>query len=61
MIYYATPLHLQPALASLGLAPGMFPVAERAAREVLALPIYPEISRAQVRTVVEAMAAFYRR
>ena len=60
MIYYATPLHLQPALASLGLAPGMFPVAERAAREVLALPIYPEISRAQVRTVVEAIATFYR-
>jgi dTDP-4-amino-4,6-dideoxygalactose transaminase len=61
MIYYATPLHLQPALRSLGLAPGAYPVAEGAAREVLALPIYPEFPRAQVERVVEAMAAFYRR
>ena len=61
MIYYPMPLHLQPALAHLDLAPGSFPVAERAAREVLALPIYPEIARTQVETVVEAIAVFYGR
>jgi dTDP-4-amino-4,6-dideoxygalactose transaminase len=60
MIYYPVPVHLQPALASLGLRAGAFPVTERAAHEVLALPIYPEITRAQVQTVVETIARFYR-
>jgi dTDP-4-amino-4,6-dideoxygalactose transaminase len=59
-IYYSLPLHLQPALAHLGLREGEFPHAERVSREVLALPIYPELSREAAETVVEAVARFYR-
>jgi dTDP-4-amino-4,6-dideoxygalactose transaminase len=59
-IYYAVPLHLQPALAHLGHREGEFPHAERASREVLALPIYPELARAAVEMVVDAIARFYR-
>jgi dTDP-4-amino-4,6-dideoxygalactose transaminase len=60
MVYYPIPLHRQPALATLGLAAGAFPAAERAAAEVLALPMYPELGREQVETVVDAIAGFYR-
>ena len=59
-VYYATPLHLQPALAHLGVTRGALPQAERAATEVLALPIYPALTPAQVDTVVEAITRFYR-
>ena len=59
-VYYALPLHLQPALAHLGHREGEFPHAERASREVLALPIYPELSHAAAETVVEAIVRFYR-
>ena len=59
-IYYSLPLHLQPALAHLGLREGEFPHAERASREVLALPIYPELSRGAAETVVDAIERFYR-
>ena len=55
--YYTTPLHLQPALAELGYAAGSLPETERAARETLALPIWPAISLEQQERVVECLRA----
>lgn len=54
-IHYPVPAHLQPGYASLGYAPGDFPVSERAAAEVLSLPIYPEMTADQRRTVADAV------
>ncbi len=50
-VYYPVPMHLQPLYASLGGKPGDLRVSERAAREVLSIPIYPELSREQVERV----------
>ncbi|GIU78242.1 MAG: hypothetical protein KatS3mg005_1480 [Bryobacteraceae bacterium] len=58
-VYYPLPLHLQRCFAPLGYAEGAFPVSEAAAREVLALPVYPEMGPAAVRAVCESIARFY--
>ena len=59
MIYYPLPLHLQGMYADLGLGAGSFPEAERAAGEVLALPIYPELTDDQIEQVANAIRHFY--
>jgi dTDP-4-amino-4,6-dideoxygalactose transaminase len=54
-LHFPIPVHLQPAHADLGYEPGDFPVAEAAAREVLSLPIYPEMTAHQVAEVAAAL------
>jgi Predicted pyridoxal phosphate-dependent enzyme apparently involved in regulation of cell wall biogenesis len=59
-IYYPLPLHLQNCFARLGYKLGDFPQAERAASQVLALPLYPELTRQQQELIVDKILDFYR-
>jgi dTDP-4-amino-4,6-dideoxygalactose transaminase len=58
-VYYPLPLHLQPCFAHLGYRPGSLPESEAAAREVLSLPVYPELTEAQQERVAGAVTGFY--
>jgi dTDP-4-amino-4,6-dideoxygalactose transaminase len=59
-VHYPIPIHLQPAYKSLGYKPGDFPVAEQCAKEFLSLPMFPEMTDAQVKEVVTELSALVR-
>jgi dTDP-4-amino-4,6-dideoxygalactose transaminase len=57
-IHYPVPLHLQKAYSTLGYRAGDFPVAERAAEEIVSLPMYPGLGKARVRKVADRVSAY---
>ena len=60
-VYYPLPLHLQPCFSYLGYKEGDFPLAEQACREVISLPVYPELTQSQMERVMEALKTFYKK
>lgn len=60
-VYYPLPLHLQPCFSYLGYKEGGFPESERAAREVLSLPVYPELTQDQQDETIAGVRGFYGR
>ena len=59
-IHYPIPIHLQPAYKKLGYKKGDFPVAEKLAREILSLPMYPELTSNEIRYISQKIKSFYR-
>jgi len=57
-VHYPRPIHLQPAMAAAGGRPGDLPVSERLSREVLCLPLYPELPLADVERIAAEVRAF---
>ena len=60
-LHYPLPLHLQKCYAHLGYKEGAFPVSEKAARECLSLPIYPELTDAQIQRVADVIKDFFKK
>jgi dTDP-4-amino-4,6-dideoxygalactose transaminase len=60
-LHYPVPLHLQKCYASLGYKPGDLPIAEKAARECLSLPIFPELTDAQIQRVAAVIKDFFKK
>jgi dTDP-4-amino-4,6-dideoxygalactose transaminase len=60
-VYYPLSLHLQPCFEYLGYKRGAFPESERATKEVISLPVYPELQQSQLDEVIEAVRGFYGR
>ena len=58
-VYYPVPMHLQECFAYLGQKAGAFPESERAAKETVAIPVYPEVSEQQQKYVVESIGEFF--
>jgi dTDP-4-amino-4,6-dideoxygalactose transaminase len=59
-VYYPTPVHLQPAYASLGMKAGALPVTEVASREALSLPMYADLTVADAGRVVDTVRRFFK-
>jgi dTDP-4-amino-4,6-dideoxygalactose transaminase len=60
-IHYPVPIHLQKAYGYLGLAEGSFPVSEKIAKEILSLPMYPELTEEQIEYVCGKVKKFYQK
>lgn len=59
MIYYPQPLHLQPVFKDLGYKEGDFPITEKATKEAISLPMFPELKEEQQQYVIDCIAKFY--
>ena len=57
-IHYPHPVHLEPAFAGLGYEAGSLPIAEKAAQQLLSIPMYPEMSDEQIQAVADALNGF---